>query len=104
MEPGRSLAPLRVPAESRTRALSPLGRLRVVPLLEYLGLAVGAVLFLLPAAWLLSSSLQPAANALDFPPDLIPAELSWSNYPRALTAQPFHLYLRNTLVIVILNL
>jgi multiple sugar transport system permease protein len=69
-----------------------------------LGLLALAVASVLPAAWMVSSSLRPPDTPLAFPPELWPGELWWSNYVSALTAQPFHLYFGNTLTIVVLNL
>lgn len=72
--------------------------------LQYLIVTLFAGILLLPAAWLISTSLKIPGAEMTFPPELIPKQISWSNYPVALTTQPFHLFFRNTLLIVILNL
>jgi multiple sugar transport system permease protein len=104
MASNRPIMPTTVERGVRKRSRSYHLRLRLGQTLAYIGLTTVAVLFLLPAAWLVSSSLKPPADALAFPPTFIPEQVWWSNYPEALTAQPFHLYLRNTLVIVVVNL
>ncbi|RIK35651.1 MAG: sugar ABC transporter ATP-binding protein [Chloroflexi bacterium] len=57
----------------------------------------------LPFFWLLSSSLKEPARIWLFPPQWIPSPVRWENYSEALTAAPFHLYLFNTLIIVLAN-
>ncbi|MBI2939858.1 MAG: carbohydrate ABC transporter permease [Chloroflexi bacterium] len=59
---------------------------------------------LMPAVWLISTSLKLPGAEMSFPPELIPRVVSWDNYPKALTSQPFLLFFRNTMLIVALNL
>lgn len=66
-------------------------------------LCVVAFLMLVPFLWLISSSLKLEQRVFLFPPQWIPDPVRWMNYVDALTNKPFHLYLRNTLFIVILN-
>jgi len=58
-----------------------------------------AVLFLLPLFWMISSSLKPNYQVLEFPPRWLPDPIKWSNYPEALTYVPFGRYSLNTLFI-----
>jgi multiple sugar transport system permease protein len=58
-----------------------------------------AFLFLLPLFWMISSSLKPNYQVLEFPPRWIPEPITWSNYPEALTYVPFGRYGVNTLFI-----
>ncbi len=69
----------------------------------YVALALLSALFALPFLWLLSTSLKPPAQLFRLPPEWIPDPFTWSNYPRALTAIPFFLYLKNTLYIAFFN-
>jgi len=62
-------------------------------------LLTGAVVFLLPIFWALSSSFKPDYQVLDFPPKWLPNPFRWQNYPEALTYIPFGRYTLNTLVI-----
>ncbi len=64
-------------------------------------LTLGALVMSTPFYWLLSSSLKEPNKIWLFPPQWIPDPVRWENYLEALTASPFHLYLFNTLVIVI---
>jgi ABC-type glycerol-3-phosphate transport system permease component len=64
-------------------------------------LAIG-IFMLVPFAWLISTSLKAPGKEFVFPPQWIPDPVVWSNYPTALTTQPFHLYFLNTLTVGIL--
>jgi ABC-type glycerol-3-phosphate transport system permease component len=64
-------------------------------------LLIGAVAFVFPLMWMLSTSLKAESEVFVIPPIWIPAEIKWSNYPESLTFFPFLQYLRNTLIITI---
>lgn len=66
-------------------------------------LVVIAVIMLMPFVWLVTSSLKPQIQIFQYPPQWIPNPIRWENYVNALTYKPFGLYLRNTLIIVTLN-
>jgi ABC-type glycerol-3-phosphate transport system permease component len=69
------------------------------------GIAIGvAVLFLLPLFWMISSSLKPNYQVLEFPPRWLPNPIRWQNYPEALTYVPFDRYALNTLLITLMNM
>jgi multiple sugar transport system permease protein len=68
--------------------------------------------FILPLVWMISTSLKTDAQI--FPPEdqqsapislmsLIPRPIHWRNYPDALVTVPFHIYLRNTLFLCVMN-
>jgi multiple sugar transport system permease protein len=62
-----------------------------------------AVIFLVPFAFMLSTSLK-SQDAIMTPTMVwIPKELQWKNYTDAIDAFPFWLYTRNTLVICVLS-
>ena len=61
-------------------------------------IAVGC-LFILPFIWMVSTSVKPNDQIFVYPPVWIPKPILWSNYADALTAIPFFLYFRNTLLI-----
>jgi multiple sugar transport system permease protein len=65
-------------------------------------LLAGAVVFLLPVFWALSSSFKPDYQVLDVPPRWLPNPIRWQNYPEALNYIPFGRYTLNTLAIAIL--
>ncbi len=66
-------------------------------------LLVGALVMALPFFWLVSSSLKLEQRVFQFPPQWIPDPVRFENYVEALTYKPFHLYVKNTLIIVFLN-
>lgn len=70
--------------------------------LGYVVLAAGAVLFVLPFLWMISISLKDPVEVASSGLNLIPHKALWSNYPKALTIMPFHLYLLNTLQVTVL--
>jgi ABC-type glycerol-3-phosphate transport system permease component len=64
----------------------------------------GALAFLAPFAWMVSTSLKESRDIYLFPPQLLPDPVVWGNYARALTRLPFHLYAWNTVQITLLSL
>jgi len=65
-------------------------------------LSVFGLTLLAPLVWLVSTSLKAPGKEFVFPPEWIPDPVMWSNYPVALTSLPFHVYFKNTLIIVLL--
>jgi multiple sugar transport system permease protein len=63
----------------------------------------GAFVMALPFFWLVSSSLKLEQRVFQFPPQWIPDPIRFENYVEALTYKPFHLYVKNTLIIVLFN-
>jgi multiple sugar transport system permease protein len=66
-------------------------------------LLIGAIIMMMPFLWMVSSSLKVETQVFIFPPQIIPNPIRFENYVQALVYKPFHLYLKNTLVIVALN-
>lgn len=62
----------------------------------HIALILLSAVFLVPFFWLLSSSLKTDAQILRFPPEWIPAPLTFKNYPAGLNFIPFWRYLFNT--------
>jgi ABC-type glycerol-3-phosphate transport system permease component len=60
-----------------------------------------SLLYLLPFAWMISTSLKMDGREISMPPQWIPDPVVWDNYYRALTALPMLWFLRNTLIITI---
>lgn len=67
----------------------------------YLLLLLLSSFFVLPFLWMVSGSLKSAAETFAVPPNLIPKEWLWSNYPKALTSVPFLRYFLNSLIICV---
>ena len=74
-------------------------RQRLGKVAGYLAAIVIATLFLLPLFWMISSSLKPDYQVLEFPPRWLPDPIRWANYPEALTYVPFGRYALNTLFV-----
>ena len=83
----------------RYRRLHRLGRAII-----WLLLVIGSALMMVPFLWLVSSSLKSPAQLWVFPPQWIPNPVKWSNYREALTTLPFHIYFKNTILIVTFTL
>ena len=84
------------PRRRRARSVPPhaLGRA-----LLYVILLVGAATMLMPLYWMVISSLKVNQHVFDLPPQLLPVNPQWGNYPEALTTLPFGTFLTNTLII-----
>ncbi len=50
----------------------------------YVLLLAGAVVFILPFVWMLSTSLKPLNETMTVPPRWLPSHIQWDNYPRAI--------------------
>ena len=59
------------------------------------------ITFFLPLAWLVSSSLKTPQQIFQMPPVWIPKPVMWSNYIRALTAERFDIYFKNTMILAV---
>jgi multiple sugar transport system permease protein len=70
-----------------------------LPVLGYVMAVALALLMLAPFLWMISTSLMGELEVFRFPPPLHPARAQWSNYPKALTALPFALYFRNSIIL-----
>jgi multiple sugar transport system permease protein len=68
-------------------------------LIAYVLLIGLSIVFIVPFAWLVTTSVKPDSQILHYPPIWIPHPFNWRNYADGLTAIPFALYLRNTLII-----
>jgi ABC-type glycerol-3-phosphate transport system permease component len=69
-------------------------------LLVWFILVVGAIAMAMPFVWMVSSSLKLQQNIFQFPPQWIPNPVRTMNYVDALTYKPFHLYFKNTFIIM----
>jgi multiple sugar transport system permease protein len=67
--------------------------------LRYAALLLGALVVLLPFAYMLSTSFKPHTFVLELPPRFIPSQPTIDNYVRALTTNNFGLYFLNSLMV-----
>jgi multiple sugar transport system permease protein len=72
-------------------------------LVLYLVIVALAVLFAAPFLWAVSTSLKQTQEIYSFPPTLLPRSPQWGTYVRVLEAEPFLVWVRNSLIIVTLN-
>ena len=77
------------------------GRLHL--LLMHTFLATWAIVMIFPFVWMLSTSVKPAAEILQFPPRLLPYAPTLANYARAFTAAPFARFFVNSLVVTLVS-
>jgi len=67
-------------------------------------LLVFGTIFILPFAWMVSTSLKPLNETMVLPPQWLPSHPQWKNYPEAMEAMgSFWLYARNSLLLAVLN-
>lgn len=69
----------------------------------FVGLGLLALSFLLPFAWMISTSLKPNADTMKLQLELIPHPFRWRNYLDAVRQIPFALYLWNTVWVCVLS-
>ena len=67
----------------------------------YVVLFVGLAIFTAPLYWLISSSLKPEGDVFEYPPNFIPSQILWENYPYALSQFPAIRALKNTSIIIV---
>ncbi len=67
----------------------------------HLVLVPATVALLFPFVWLVVTSVETPAEALHFPPILIPHKLHFANYPNALAAAPFGRFFFNSSVVAV---
>jgi multiple sugar transport system permease protein len=87
-------------AQPPRRPLLPIDKL-----LAHLGLILVCAGFLLPFAWLLTTSLKTGQEAVAFPPTVLPHPVMWSNYEHVLhdPRVDFVRATRNTLIVAALT-
>jgi len=77
-------------------------RQRVVALRLVL-LTAGAVVMVLPFAWMLSTSFKPDSLVLQVPPQLLPHHATTANYTGAWTSNEFGRYFLNSVIVAVLT-
>ncbi|WP_261305180.1 carbohydrate ABC transporter permease [Paenibacillus andongensis] len=69
----------------------------------YAFLIVSSLAFIIPFIWMVSTSLKEPGAIFVFPPEWIPEHFIFHNYKAAWTVAPFNLFLKNTVIIVVLT-
>jgi multiple sugar transport system permease protein len=95
----RSAGPSLARAARRERPRENAGRV-----ILYIVLYGGAVVFLVPLAWMLLTALKTLPELNTFPPTLLPRVAQWQNFHTAWTNYDFTLYTYNTLFITLTSM
>jgi multiple sugar transport system permease protein len=82
----------------RRKATKPIKPSKVV---TYIFLIFFSILFLLPFFWMITTAVKPANEIFTYPPKFIPSKIEWSNFTKAWTVQPFTLFFKNSMIVVI---
>ena len=69
----------------------------------HLVLVPATLALIFPFVWLVVTSVETPAEALHFPPVLIPRELHLANYPNALAVAPFGRFFLNSAVVAVVT-
>ncbi|MEM7030647.1 MAG: carbohydrate ABC transporter permease [Chloroflexota bacterium] len=74
-------------------------------ILLYICIIPGAIMFITPLIWMLSTSLKPSNQIFIYPPQWIPDPFQWSNFPESWLHPllPFNTFFLNTLIITTNN-
>ena len=67
------------------------------------GLGVGALITAFPFFWMLTSSLKPQRESIDFPPTILPEQPTLEWYQALFTELDFGRYLVNTVIVVLIG-
>jgi ABC-type glycerol-3-phosphate transport system permease component len=89
-----TFSPARTPKRTTRRAVK---NAAVYVLLILLG-----GLFLLPFLWMVTSSLRSQGAGITFPPQFLPTEFNWQNYPRVFEMIPFARFALNSIIVTTL--
>jgi multiple sugar transport system permease protein len=76
-------------------------RARLSHLLLYVVLILGAVLIVLPFAYMLSTSLKPLSEVFATPVKWIPSEVMWDNFTTVWDEHPIGLYFKNSIFVAV---
>src|SRR5690349_19922168 len=85
-------------AKLRKRTIWLIGKLLIYGLL-----IAGAIVFIIPFMWMISTSLKPAEEVFTFPPLFLPTFFVWQNYVDGWTVLPFNTFLINSLIVTCAN-
>src|SRR5215831_16407466 len=93
-----------IDSKSRATLVPAAAGKRLASLAVHAALITGAVVLMLPLAWMLSTSLKEPAEVFVYPPTWIPSPIRWSTYLEVFTRVPFGRYALNTALITGLDI
>ena len=76
---------------------------KYVKVLQYVVMILMALFMFFPIYWIFVNSLKTITGISAWPPEFFPKDPQWGNYVKVLQNPNTLLYLRNTLVLVVLN-
>ncbi len=88
-----------MPVTARLGARRP-ARHWAATVIKHLLLLLGAIFFVVPLIFMVSTSLKALRQIAQFPPELIPNPVIWRNYSEVFYYAPMHRYFFNTLFLV----
>jgi len=86
----------------KTRYHSRKLRTRIVHIILHIVLVLCSFVFVFPFLWMLFTALKTPAELLQGIRVFLPQDPQWSNFIEAITKIPFFMYLKNSLIIVVL--
>lgn len=92
------------PAQTRNRRLEKTLKLARVQFVSRLILVVGAIVYLTPLYWMVTTALKEPVELAAFPPTLLPENWRWDNFVAAVNEIPFGRYLLNTVIITFFSM
>lgn len=96
---------MQVPHETATTIRTRKGQMRWLTersILHFL-LVLLSLSYLIPFAWLVSTSLKPNDQIFTWPPIWVPSPATFEHYQRDMFIIPFWTFLRNTVILALLN-
>lgn len=75
----------------------------MVKAITYAALIFLSALFVAPFLWTLITAVKSQADLVAYPPVLWPADWHWENFADAWNKQPFNIFLKNSLIVVVLS-
>lgn len=73
----------------------------VLKVVNIIGMLILVLIFALPFAWMISTSLKTLPETMIFPPEWIPNNPQWQNFVQAWNSGPFLHYFMNSLLIAV---
>jgi multiple sugar transport system permease protein len=98
-----------------TRSINPAAQTKLISAERYrfrkglqtvisqVSLIILSAIFIIPFAWLVSTSFKPESQIFMFPPVWIPSPFTITHYVEGVTFLPFHIYFRNTVFIALVS-
>lgn len=86
-----------------TPARSRKWRTKVGHLILHIVMIILGATFLMPLAWVVSTSLKMPGQVFITPIEWIPTEPKWENFVEVFTRLPFHLFIRNSFYVTIMG-